>query len=127
MMVKVVGLVKRRPGMSQEDFRRYWLEHHSRLERASLRVNPVRKIVATFWQENLIGDAPFDGMVELYFDSHEAMRQQWSGSHDGTMRADEANFCDPNYRIFVLSEEVVIGERLGDGSVSASSSEQVPA
>lgn len=118
-MVKVIGLVKRRPGMSQAEFRRYWLESHSKLERASLQVNPVRKIVVSFFQENLIGEAPFDGMVELYFDSIEAMRAQWSSSHDETMRADEANFCDGACRIFLLTEEVLIGERADDGSVSA--------
>jgi|HubBroStandDraft_5_1064220.scaffolds.fasta_scaffold64576_1 uncharacterized protein (TIGR02118 family) len=110
-MVKVVGLVKKRADMTREEFKDYWLNKHSRLEKASLKVNPVRRIVANFFEENLIDRAPFDGMVELYFDDIDQMRAQWSSGHDETMKNDEANFCDPSYRIFFVVEEVEIGRR----------------
>ena len=55
--------------------------------------------------------APFDGMVELYFDSIEEMKAQWSGAQDEIMKEDEKNFCDPNYRVFVLTDEHVIAEK----------------
>lgn len=113
-MIKVVGLVKKRPDMTHEAFKDYWLNKHSRLEKDSLAKNPVRRIVANFFQDNLVGAAPFDGMVELYYDSIEDMRAQWSSGHDDAMRADEANFCDPSYRIFFIAEEVEIGAKPAD-------------
>jgi uncharacterized protein (TIGR02118 family) len=112
-LIKVVGLVKRKPGMSREAFKDYWLNQHSRLEKTSLAQNPVRRIVANFVEEDLIEEAPFDGMVELYFDNIEQMRSQWGSGHDDTMKADEANFCDPAYRIFFIVDEVEIGRRTG--------------
>ena len=108
-MIKVVGLVRKRPDMSHAEFRDYWLNRHSRLEQASLASNPVRRIVANFWREDVVGEAPFHGMVELYYDSIEDMRRVWGSGHDDEMRADEANFCDPGYRIFFIAEEVEIG------------------
>lgn len=110
-MVKVIGLVRRRPDLSREAFRRYWLEEHSKLERASLKTNRVQRIVVSFFEEEVKGAPPFDGMVELYYASREDMEQAWSGSHDGVMRADEANFCAPDYRVFFLAEEIEIGRK----------------
>jgi uncharacterized protein (TIGR02118 family) len=110
-VIKVVGLVRRRADLTRAEFREYWLTRHAVLERASLKNNPVRRIVANFCEGNLVDEAPFDGMVEIYYDSAEDMQRQWSGGHDAVMRADEANFCDPTYRVFFLAEEVEIGRK----------------
>ena len=111
MMVKVIGFVRKRADMTHAEFRDYWVNRHSQLENESLRKNPVRRIVANFWEQNLVGEAPFDGMVEIYYDSLEDLRHQWSGRHDDVMRADEANFCDPSFRIFCIAEEYEIGSK----------------
>ena len=108
-MAKVIGMVRKRADMTHTEFRDYWLNRHSRLEKASLATNPVRRIVANFWQEDMIGNVGFDGMVELYYDSIEDLRSVWGSGHDDTMRADEANFCDPDFRVFCIVEEVEIG------------------
>jgi uncharacterized protein (TIGR02118 family) len=110
-LIKVIGLVKKRQDMTLAEFKDYWLNQHSKLERASLAKNPVQRIVVNFFEENVLGNAPFDGMVELYYASIDDMRRQWSSGHDDTMRADEVNFCDPNYRIFFIAEEVEIGRK----------------
>jgi len=110
-MVKVIGMVRKRADMTHAEFRDYWLNRHSKLEKASLATNPVRRIVANLWQENMIDQAPFDGMVELYYDSMEDMRSIWNSGHDDTMRADEANFCDPSFRVFCIVEEIEIGRQ----------------
>jgi len=110
-MIKVIGFVRKREDLTVQQFRDYWLNEHIKLERASLENNPVRKIVASFVTEELIGKTPFDGMVELYFDSLEDMKKQWSGEQDAIMQEDEKNFCDPDYRVFALTDEYVIAER----------------
>jgi uncharacterized protein (TIGR02118 family) len=109
--VKVIGFVKKRDDMTRRQFRDYWLNEHGKLACKSLENNPVRRIVASFVTEELVGETPFDGMVELYFDSLEDMRAQWSGPQDEIMREDEGNFCDPGYRVFALTEEYRIAER----------------
>jgi uncharacterized protein (TIGR02118 family) len=109
-MVKIVGFLKRKPGMSRQEFKDYWLGQHIRLEKASLKTQPLRRIVASFVEQDLIDTAPFDGMVELYFDDMAQMRAMWESGHDETMRNDEANFCDMSYRVFCLVDEVEIGK-----------------
>lgn len=107
-MIKVIGLVRRKREMTRAEFKDYWLTQHVRLEKAGLASGAVRRIVANFTGEEMIGEAPFDGMVELYYDSVEEMRRSWSGGSDEVMKADEANFCDPDYRIFFVTDEVDI-------------------
>ena len=110
-MVKVIGFVRKREDLTSQQFKQYWLNEHSKLARKSLETNPVRKIVASFVSQELIGKAPFDGMVELYFNSIDDMKRQWSGKQDEIMKEDEKKFCDPDFRIFVLSDEHVIAEK----------------
>jgi uncharacterized protein (TIGR02118 family) len=115
-MVKIVGFLKRKPGITRQEFKDYWLGQHIRLERASLQTQPLRRIVANFVEDDLIDIAPFDGMVELYFDDLDQMRAMWESGHDETMKNDEANFCDVTYRVFCRVEEVEIGSRsVGSG------------
>jgi hypothetical protein len=38
-------------------------------------------------------------------------RKQWVSGHDEDMKADEANFCDPSFRVFFVVDEVEIGHR----------------
>ena len=110
-MVKVVGFIRKREDLTFQQFKDYWLNKHSKLEKESLEDNPIRRIVASFVTEELIGKAPFDGMVELYFASIEDFKEQWSGPQDAIMREDEKNFCDPEYRVFVLTEEYLMAEK----------------
>lgn len=111
-MVKVIGFVKKRDDLTFEQFRDYWLYKHNRLEKDSVEKNPVKKIVASFVTNRLIGDMPYDGMVELYFSSMEEMQEQMSGEQPKIMAEDEKNFCDPNFRVFFVTEEYLMAEKV---------------
>jgi uncharacterized protein (TIGR02118 family) len=110
-VIKVVGLFRRRKDMTRAQFKEHWLTRHALLEHEIFPGSRMKKIVATFVSQDLMGDVPYDGMVELYFESLEDMQAQFATGTDDKMRADEANFCDPDYRIFAVTEEVVIDER----------------
>jgi len=112
VMIKVVGFVKKRKDLTREQFKEYWLTKHNRLEKESVDKNPVKKIVASF----VLGDNPegkdlFDGMVELYFSNIEEMKAQMSGPQPGIMKEDEKNFCDPDFRVFLVTEEYLMAEK----------------
>lgn len=111
-MIKLVGMVRKRADLTHAEFRDYWLRKHALLEAEVLAAGHVSRIVATFWQENMIGEAPFDGMVELYFESAEALQRSFEAGIDDRMIADEANFCDPDYRVFFRTDEIDIGAHL---------------
>ena len=113
-MIKVVGFVKRRKDLTREQFKDYWLNNHSKLEKESVETTYTRKIVASFATgEKLREEEPiFDGMVELYFDSIEDMRAQFAGQRREVMRKDEENFVDLSEEpVFVITEEYLIAEK----------------
>ena len=58
-----------------------------------------------------MGKGPFDGMVELYFANMEDMKKQMSRPQPGIMKEDEKNFCDPDYRVFAVTEEYLMAEK----------------
>ena len=59
--------------------------------------------------EELVGKAPFDGMVELYWASVEDMKAQFAGPQRSIMREDEKNFIDlTEEQEFVVMEEYVM-------------------
>jgi len=113
-MVKVTIWINRRKDLTREQFKHYWLTNHRKLELDSLKKDPIRKIVVSFATGEVIGakEPPYDALVELYFDSVEDMRAQFAGARDETMFEDEKNFVDHSLsRIFVVTEEVIIGEK----------------
>jgi uncharacterized protein (TIGR02118 family) len=60
--MKAIILLTRREGDTPEDFRRWWLEEHAPLARE---LPGLRRLVFNVVE----GDAPYDGVAELWFDS----------------------------------------------------------
>ena len=109
-MVKAVIFLKRRQDLSREQFKEYWLTQHSKLEKENAEKNWVRKIVASFAVEDgSLLEPPFDGMVELYFDTIEDMKKDVAGEQRQIMYADEKNFCDHSEEpMVIITEEYLI-------------------
>ncbi len=113
-MIKLIRFVKRRKDLTRQQFKDYWLNEHSKLEKVVMEKTPTRKIVASFATGEMIGgkEAPFDGMVELYYDSLEDMKASFGGEIPAMMRKDEQNFVDLSEDpIRVVTEEYIMSER----------------
>jgi len=112
--IKVVRFVKKRKDMTREQFKAYWLNEHSKLEKIVVEKTPVKKIVASFATGDMIGGEapPFDGMVELYYDTIEDMRAAFAGDIPAMMRKDEENFVDLSEKpVRLVTEEYLPTER----------------
>jgi uncharacterized protein (TIGR02118 family) len=86
-VIKLCYCLRRKPGMSREEFGRYWHDVHGPIGR---RIPGLRRLV----QVHATGDGGYDGIAELWFDDVEALEAarrspQWAAS-----TADEANFVD---------------------------------
>lgn len=111
-MVKLFEILKRREGLTLEEFSRYWREQHAPLV---LKTLPEFK---RYVQNHALrlpggGEPQIDGVVELWFDDLESQRAcaRWYLSEEGrAMREDEARFVDGSKTIFFVCEEVVIKE-----------------
>lgn len=109
-MVKAIIFIKRRKDLTREQFKEYWLTEHSKLEKENAEKNWVRKIVASFpVEDDSLPEPPFDGMVELYFDSIDDMKKDVQGAQREIMQADERNFCDhTEEQVVVVTQEYLM-------------------
>ena len=116
-MIKVIMMMKRKSGMTKDEFSRYWYERH-----ASLLKTVVPEDVLSLWksytQNHALelpgrGEPPFDGVVEIGFDNLESFQKwsQWYFSDDAkALREDEDKFMDKSKRISVVAEERVMSQ-----------------
>jgi uncharacterized protein (TIGR02118 family) len=68
-MIKRVSLVRRRDGMSREEFLAHWLGPHADIVRQLPGLRGLRFGIVQRWTPD---DAAWDGVGELWFDSVEA-------------------------------------------------------
>ncbi len=122
-MIKITFCLRRKEGMTLDEFQAYWRETHAPLVRERAEALRIRRYVQLHTRLNevtkAIGTArgapePFDGVAELWFDSLEDL-QAAGATPDGRAAAkdlfeDEQNFIDfANSPIWVGEEYEVVG------------------
>ena len=125
-MIKLVFVIRRREGMSPEEFHRYWLDEHGPLARSLLTTLGARRYVQTHTTGGDLNAAlaatrgtaeAYDGLAEVWWDSLDALVAA-SSSEEGqrineTLVEDEARFIDFARSSLFLTEEHAILEGLG--------------
>jgi len=94
-MIKSVGLLTRKEGLSHEDFVKHWFEIHAPL--AEERTRP--DIPST--------DVRIDGIAELWYDDRAAMERANASPEAKRLHADGALFIG-RIKSFVVGEKVII-------------------
>ncbi len=112
-MIKVIAITKRKPGLTLENFSRYWYEKHAPLGFKHLpRTLPLKRYVHNYTMPMMAGqEYPFDGAAEFCFDDLDAYRQwqQWfTGDGGRPLREDGKNFMDYSTVKTVIVEENII-------------------
>ena len=110
-MIVRSGLIRKKPDWSQEDFRRYWREHHSTLARQlpGLRRYQQNHIVDSV-QRGISyprGSEQLDGISMLWFDDEASMRAAMA-TEAGRILVDDENHFMGNLRIVALDQVEVI-------------------
>jgi uncharacterized protein (TIGR02118 family) len=109
-LIKLIGLINRKKGLSQEEFTRYWEKEHGPL---IARVFPgVRRYAQNHPVQLPGGGQPHvDGVVELWFDDLNTFLKSsefYLGDPGKIIRDDEDKFIDRSKMLFFVSEEKVI-------------------
>ncbi len=99
--MKAIILLTRRDGDTPEGFRRWWLEEHAPLAR---QLPGLRKLAF-----NLVeGEADFDGVSELWFDSMEDFEAAYASEVGQRVAADSLAHVGGRVRL-VVSEHAQLG------------------
>jgi uncharacterized protein (TIGR02118 family) len=121
-MIKLVFMVRRREGMTQEEFQRYWREEHAELVKRHADVLGIRRYVQTHARDTDLDDAlarsrrseprQYDGVAELWWDSIDDLAGA-AASQEGQIAQqllleDERRFIDVANSPIWLGEEIVV-------------------
>jgi uncharacterized protein (TIGR02118 family) len=125
-LVKLVFMIRRREGMTREEFQRYWRTEHAQLVRRHAETLRIRRYIQTHARETPADEAiagargsepgGYDGVAELWWDSLEdllaASTSETGQIAAGELLEDERLFIDlPSSPIWVGEENVVIDVR----------------
>jgi uncharacterized protein (TIGR02118 family) len=123
-LIKLVFTIRRREGMTRDEFQRYWRNEHAQLVERHAEALRIRRYVQTHARDTdadaalaeARGSEPrhYDGVAELWWDSVEDLLEA-SSSAEGQIAAnelleDERRFIDlPSSPIWLGQENVVVG------------------
>jgi uncharacterized protein (TIGR02118 family) len=111
-MVKISVLIKRKRGMSLEDFHHYWRYKHGPLALAQQDfICHFTRYVQCHQVAPVTGKkAPdYDGIVELWAESTDEVERGFASSdYKNVIQPDEKNFCDDTNVIVMTTESVVM-------------------
>ncbi len=109
-LVKVILLVKRRPGMPLQEFRRYALDTHAPMVAA---LPGVRRYYQCHVRDCFynVGEALLDAAFMIWFDDVEAIQRMWaSAEYKSSVEPDLLGFVNERYlHTMVVREHWIVG------------------
>jgi uncharacterized protein (TIGR02118 family) len=90
--VKLIALLKAKPGMTREEFAQRWIDGHAPLTLKFKNLRGYRINVAIDEYQEIEGELPFDGTAELWWDSLEEMQEDFDSPEAATAVADADTF-----------------------------------
>jgi uncharacterized protein (TIGR02118 family) len=108
--LKAVEFFTRKPGMSVDDFQRYWKTTHASL---AAKVPGVQRYVVSATRPSAYGSGrtpAYDGAALMWFSSSDALKSAGGSAEYKALVADRANFLSSGQPPFLLTtEHVIIG------------------
>lgn len=99
--MKVIALLKARPGMTHEEFASRWLDEHAALTLCFPNLKGYRINIPLEEYQEVDGDLPYDGTAELWWDSLEEMKADYASSEAEAAVADVKTFTSELIHIYV--------------------------
>lgn len=104
--VKLIALLKAKPGLSRAEFARRWVEGHAPLTLKFANLKGYRINVAIDEYQEIEGELPYDGTAELWWDSLEEMQADFASPEAQAAVADADTFTV--VRTHIYTEEYVL-------------------
>jgi uncharacterized protein (TIGR02118 family) len=121
-MIKLVFMVRRRAGITREEFQRYWKEEHAELVKRHAELLRIRRYVQTHARDTGLDDTlagsrgsephQYDGVAELWWygidDLVQAATSEEGQAAQRALLEDERRFIDVANSPIWLGEEIVV-------------------
>jgi uncharacterized protein (TIGR02118 family) len=104
--VKLIALLKAKPGMSRAEFEKRWVEQHAPLNLRFKNLKGYRVNIAIDEYQDIQGELPYDGTAELWWDSLEEMHEDFGSAEAKVAGADADSFT--MLRMHIYTREHVI-------------------
>jgi uncharacterized protein (TIGR02118 family) len=109
-MIKLIALLKRKPGISKEEFATRWVNEHTKLSTQLKGLKGYRINIATERQPAGTGDEPiYDGTAELWWDSIDDMEASFEEEIGKIAGADADEFCEVRLHIYTEEHNIIAG------------------
>lgn len=126
-MIKITFCLRRKPGLSKEEFYDYWLNRHGPLVRAHqealrmvryVQLHAIDTVLSEPMRKVRNAPEPYDGVAELWWRSRDdllaSLDDPEARKAGRILVEDEAKFIDlENSPLWFGEEHVVVGEELG--------------
>ena len=99
--VKLIALLKAKPGLSRAEFARRWVDGHAPLTLRFKNLKGYRINVAIDEYQEIEGELPYDGTAELWWDSLEEMQEDYASNEAAAAVADAHSFTSVLLHIYV--------------------------
>ncbi|HLA43400.1 MAG TPA: EthD family reductase [Aggregatilineales bacterium] len=103
-MIKILSMMKRKEGMSIQDFRKWAVETHAEI---GTRMPGIRHYRICVVQDNH-ADGAYDLVSELYFDDEDAFKAALQSEVGAEAGADIKEHCAPDRFRMITDETIVI-------------------
>jgi uncharacterized protein (TIGR02118 family) len=112
-MVKLMWFFKRKDGVSLDEFRRWWVEHHAKLVSERQKPHLRRYVVNVRTGDDELHGRPatpseWDGCAEQWFDDEAAVKGAYDLPPDPSFRADVMAHVGKVERIVVVENEIKV-------------------
>lgn len=105
-MIKQMFIVKRKEGISHEEFKKYYTEHHAPIVKEAF--PQLMKYVINFVHQGKKG-SEWDAITELYWPDFETLKKlNDSDTYQKKIAPDEPNFAAKGVGMIFLTEEYVV-------------------
>ncbi len=109
-MIKLICFLRRKSGMSAEEFHRYWREHHGPLVASTksgqyaIRYEQNHRAAG----QDHLGTSDYDGVTIQWFESVEAFEASIKEPDYADIAADLGKFLDVDNLVWMLSDDAEV-------------------
>lgn len=104
-MLKMIGLLPRRPDMTPDEFRKYWTTTHAEI---TAKVPGLRSYVQNICLPDENGVPAYDGVALLAFDGPEGLQKALGTPEWEAVMDDVPKFVDGDRVVIMVADENVV-------------------